>query len=141
MTVFVRLIYLFLIIFLICEKRVLIKLCTDYICSFYYFVLNIAEILLVDAKQQSINHFFLGGGERGEGFKLDFPSHLFTSIFFLVNFYLLNFMPLYMVVLVFTTTFNNNSVISWQLVFIGRGNQSTLRKPPTCSKSLTNFII
>jgi hypothetical protein len=79
----------------------------------------------VDAKQQLINHFFLGGGERGEGFKLDFSSHLFTSIFFLVNFYLLNSMPLYMVVLVFTTTFNNNSVISWQLVFIGRGNQST----------------
>ena len=42
--------------------------------------------------------------------------------------------------MVFNTTFNNISVISWQSVFIGGGNQSTQRKPPTCQKSLTNFL-
>jgi hypothetical protein len=35
------------------------------------------------------------------------------------------------------TTFNN---ILWQVSFIGRGNRTTRRKPPTCRKSLTNFI-
>ena len=39
--------------------------------------------------------------------------------------------------MVFNATFNNISVISWQSVFIGGGNR---RKPPTCRKSLTNFI-
>jgi hypothetical protein len=34
-------------------------------------------------------------------------------------------------VMVFNATFNNISVISWR---------SVLRKPPTCRKSLTNFI-
>jgi hypothetical protein len=42
--------------------------------------------------------------------------------------------------MVFNTTFNNISVISWQSVFIGGGNWSTLGKPLTCRKSLTNFI-
>ena len=37
--------------------------------------------------------------------------------------------------MVFKTTFNNISVS-----FIGGGNWSTQRKPPTCYKSLTNFI-
>ena len=41
--------------------------------------------------------------------------------------------------MVFNVTFNNISVISWQF-YIGGGNESTQRKPPTCLKSLTNFI-
>jgi len=36
--------------------------------------------------------------------------------------------------MVFNATFNNISVISWR--FIGGGNQSTRRKPPTSRKSL-----
>ena len=42
--------------------------------------------------------------------------------------------------MVFNTTFNNISVISWQASFIGGGNWSTMRKPPTCRKSLANLI-
>jgi hypothetical protein len=42
--------------------------------------------------------------------------------------------------MVFNATFNNISVISWWSVLFGRGNRSTRRKPPTCHKSLTNFI-
>ena len=43
--------------------------------------------------------------------------------------------------MVFNATFNNISVISWQSIsFIGGGNRSTRRKPPTCHKSLTNFM-
>jgi len=38
--------------------------------------------------------------------------------------------------MMFNATFNNIVAVS----FIGGGNQSTQRKPPTCSKSLTNFI-
>jgi hypothetical protein len=37
-------------------------------------------------------------------------------------------------VMVFNATFNNISVISWWSGFIGGGNRSTQRKPPT------NFI-
>jgi hypothetical protein len=37
-------------------------------------------------------------------------------------------------VMVFNATFNNISVISWWSGFIGGGNRSTRRKPPT------NFI-
>jgi hypothetical protein len=44
-------------------------------------------------------------------------------------------------VMMFNATFNNISAISWQSVFIGGGNRSTCRKPLTCRKSLTNFII
>ena len=40
--------------------------------------------------------------------------------------------------MVFSTTFNNMSVIS--ISFIGGGNQRTPRKPPTGRKLLTNFI-
>ena len=36
----------------------------------------------------------------------------------------------------FIATFNHISVISWRQ-FIGGGNRSSRRKPPTCSKSLT----
>ena len=38
-------------------------------------------------------------------------------------------------------TFNNISVISWGSVYIyiGGGNRSTRRKPPTCRKSLTTL--
>jgi hypothetical protein len=36
-------------------------------------------------------------------------------------------------VMVFNATFNN--------IFIDGGNRNTKRKPPTCRKSLTNFII
>jgi len=41
--------------------------------------------------------------------------------------------------MVLSATFNNNSVIV-TVSFIGGGNWSTRRKPPTCRKSLTNFI-
>jgi hypothetical protein len=34
-------------------------------------------------------------------------------------------------------SFNNNSVISWRSVLLIGGNR---RKPPTCRKSLTNFV-
>ena len=37
----------------------------------------------------------------------------------------------------FSATVNNITVISWQLVFVGGGNQSTQRKLATCRKSLT----
>jgi hypothetical protein len=40
------------------------------------------------------------------------------------------------VFMVFNATFNNIKAVS----FIGGGNQSTQRKSPNCSKSLTNFI-
>jgi hypothetical protein len=35
---------------------------------------------------------------------------------------------------------NNILVISWQYYFIGGGNWRTMKKPPTCCKSMTNFI-
>jgi hypothetical protein len=60
--------------------------------------------------------------------------------------------------MVFNTTFNNSSVISWRSVllveetgvpgkttdivavrFIGEGNRSTRKKTPTSRKSLANF--
>jgi len=41
--------------------------------------------------------------------------------------------------MVFSATFNNILVIL-AVSFIDGGNQSTWRKPPTCRKSLTNFI-
>ena len=41
---------------------------------------------------------------------------------------------------VFDITINKISVISLQSVYFGGGNWSTRRKPPTCRKSLTNFI-
>ena len=41
-------------------------------------------------------------------------------------------------VMVFNTTFNNISVISW-VSFIGGGNRSARTKPPTCRKSLTKL--
>jgi hypothetical protein len=41
--------------------------------------------------------------------------------------------------MVFNATFHNTSVI-YGVSFIGGGNWSTRRKPPTCCKSLTNFI-
>ena len=45
-------------------------------------------------------------------------------------------------VMVFNPTFNNISVIYIIVAvsFIDEGNQSTQWKPPTCLKSLTNFI-
>jgi hypothetical protein len=43
-------------------------------------------------------------------------------------------------VLMINATFNNILVISLAVSFIGGGNRSTWRKPPTCLKSLTNFI-
>jgi hypothetical protein len=42
-------------------------------------------------------------------------------------------------VMVFNATFNNISDISWLSVLLVE-NWSTRRKPPTCRKSLTNFI-
>ena len=40
--------------------------------------------------------------------------------------------------IVSNATFSNISVVT--VSFIGGGNRSTRRKPPTCRKSLTNFI-
>jgi len=34
--------------------------------------------------------------------------------------------------MVFNATFNNIFVVRWRSVFIGEGNRSTRRKPPTC---------
>jgi hypothetical protein len=42
--------------------------------------------------------------------------------------------------MVFIATFNNISIIFVVVSFIGGRNQSSWRKPPTCRKSLTNFI-
>jgi hypothetical protein len=42
--------------------------------------------------------------------------------------------------MVFNAIFNKISVISWRSVFIDGGNRRNPRKPPTCRKSLTNFI-
>ena len=41
-------------------------------------------------------------------------------------------------VMVFNATFSNTSYMA--VSFIGGGNWSTRRKPPTCCRSLTNFI-
>jgi len=38
--------------------------------------------------------------------------------------------------MVFHVTFNNISARSWRFSFIGGGNRSTRRKPPTYHKSL-----
>jgi len=42
--------------------------------------------------------------------------------------------------LVEETRVNTISVISWRSVLLVEGNRRTRRKPPTCRKSLTNFI-
>jgi hypothetical protein len=47
---------------------------------------------------------------------------------------------IWMVVMVFNATFNNILAISWWSVVLLGGNRSTRTKPPTCRKSLTNFI-
>jgi len=43
---------------------------------------------------------------------------------------------------VFNATFNNILVTLYivEVSFVGGGNRNTRRKPPTCRKSLTNFI-
>jgi len=43
-------------------------------------------------------------------------------------------------VMVFNSTFNKYVSYIVVVIFIGGGNRSTWRKPPTCSKSLINFI-
>jgi hypothetical protein len=42
--------------------------------------------------------------------------------------------------MVLNATFSNISAYIVDVSFIGGGNRSTRRKPPTCRKSLTNFI-
>jgi len=42
--------------------------------------------------------------------------------------------------MVFNATFNNISVISWQSVLLVEETGGPGGKPPTCCKSLTNFI-
>jgi len=44
-------------------------------------------------------------------------------------------------IMVFNTTFNNISAISWESALLVEKNRSTLRKPPTCRKSLTNYHV
>jgi len=41
----------------------------------------------------------------------------------------------------FNSTFNNNSVISWQSVLVVEGTRVQREKPQICRKSLTNFFI
>ena len=58
-----------------------------------------------------------------------------------VNYYLLY--DLLMIInykIMVNGTFNYISVISWRSVLLMEENKSTQRKPPTCRKSLTNFI-
>jgi hypothetical protein len=43
-------------------------------------------------------------------------------------------------VMVFSATFNTISANSWQSVLLVEVNRSIRRKPPTCHKSLPNFI-
>ena len=42
--------------------------------------------------------------------------------------------------MVFNTTFNNISVISWRSVLLVEETEGPVEKPPTYRKSLTNFI-
>jgi len=42
--------------------------------------------------------------------------------------------------MVFNTTFNNISAISWQSLLLVEETGVPGKKPPTCRKSLTNFI-
>ena len=44
------------------------------------------------------------------------------------------------VVMVFNTTFNNISVISWRSVLLVGGNRSTRRKPPTCLTDIEAWV-
>jgi len=41
---------------------------------------------------------------------------------------------------VFSTTFNNISAISWRSVLLVEKTGVPWQKPPTCHRSLTNFI-
>jgi len=43
-------------------------------------------------------------------------------------------------VMVLSDTFTNISVILWRSVLLVEENLSTQKKPPTCGKSMTNFI-
>jgi hypothetical protein len=47
---------------------------------------------------------------------------------------------LFVCLMVFNTTFNNISVISWWSVLLVEESGGPGEKPPTCHKSLTNFI-
>jgi len=51
-----------------------------------------------------------------------------------------NFVCLFVCFMVFNATFNSYFSYIVAVSFIGGGNRSTRRKPPTCCKSLTNFI-
>ena len=42
--------------------------------------------------------------------------------------------------IVLNATFNNISAISWRSVLLGEETGGLAEKPPTCRKSLTNFI-
>ena len=47
---------------------------------------------------------------------------------------------LFVCLMVFNATFNNISVISWWSVLLVEETGGPRKKPPTCHKSLTNFI-
>jgi hypothetical protein len=71
-----------------------------------------------------------------EGIWMDiYDSAIFENIILSKQFQ--NPIELWLVYDVDNATFNNISVISWGISFIGGGPR---RKPPTCCKSLTNFI-
>jgi hypothetical protein len=72
-----------------------------------------------------------------QGFSYNFIRILTYSIqFFILTNSKYKYIWFWFGFMVFNATFNNISVISWQSVLL----LSTLKKPHTCSKSLTNFI-
>jgi hypothetical protein len=73
--------------------------------------------------------------------KLTMKTILYCVINTCIWYKILNlYLSFYLSNLVFNATINNISVISVAVTFIGGGKCSTQRKPPTCLKSLTNFI-
>ena len=64
-----------------------------------------------------------------------YPLYFSSEFYFVLKFRVM--------VMVFNATFSNISATLYIVVvnFIGGGYWSTRRKPPTCRKSLTNFII
>ena len=67
-------------------------------------------------------------------------QNLFICLFVFVLWLL--YIKVRVMLLVFDSTFNNISVISWVVVsFISGGDQSIQRRPSTCRKSLTSLSL
>ena len=72
-------------------------------------------------------------------FKYYYSFMLQLLIFVLLN---INITTCFLgLVLLCLTPLSNISVILWLSVFTCGGNQITQRKPPTCRKSVTNFVV